>query len=128
MLPKWEYRDERQYCPRNLEESEGRRHSMVSLFSFPVRNADRMRCAIDLPFYFESENNGTKRNGALRGTLGATLTWARYLAGAGSLVLHWQDDRCIRQNIVLTIQSGLVLSYDLGAPLLVGTEKRRSRY
>lgn len=44
--------------------------------------------AIDLPFYFESENNGTKRNGVLRGRSSGLEENIGYLAGAGGLVLH----------------------------------------
>lgn len=64
-LPKWEQRDESSIVhvtSRNRKEKR---------FGFPLPLSLEMRThlmhAIDLPFYFESENNGTKRNGALRG-------------------------------------------------------------
>lgn len=114
-LPKWKH-DEGSII-HAISRNQG---SKEKRFDSPYLS--RLKCghiryaAIDLPFYFESENNGTKRNGALRGVRAALKRASGNLAGAGGLVLHRHDRMRRVRRIVLALL--LILSHHLGAPFL----------
>lgn len=122
--PKWEITWRRQYCPRDTEEPPGRRTRSRRR---PFRSKSAVRCARSISRFTSSQkNNGTKRNRSLFAGRSSGLEASvpgRPLAGAGGLVLHRQD-RLVRVIAILSLQR-LLLSHDLGAPLLRETEKKK---